>query len=716
MSIPKLVLWTRNRFKGVIFSDPAGVISTLSIGVSQVIEEEAAKVYAYGKGANDLSRKNVLRSDRATLQAELVVAVKSKLSQIVDQVKPTNMLVLCVDGVVPMARMFHEKAKRYMNTATDSSTAKMEVRGMDLTSKIDRSSFTPGTMMMRTLDLKIRQWIEDRKSVHPVRVVYYSHLTPETAVAKIMNLMRDEDVETQGYHMIYSSDEEAILSAMVAPVKRVEVMREYIQKKKAGVMRMTKYVSIDNLRSSIHEYMGTRPTSVHDFTVLMSFMGNPYLPRCPSLGVSIVNIRSAETSVKGIDDLVDAYKAIGSSLIDEKTGDINWDAMLKLMIELSSREYAMLSSQVNGNPRPGSVIADSTRSVSIESSLPISELRSRKKVVKSLDKGSYRGNWYSNALGPKNTSDFLAIANGILDSSRRQLYGPRKDDIVYMCVEYLQGVAWINNYYTLGSGGVNLHWKYNRYHAPMFQDLASTVKGLGVIDGYDSVPTAKIPNALHMLLAVVPPTSAYLLPQTVSHLVTNIYKSPISYQYPIGFGIDYNASKGVPLIPMPSISELISSIDLVTLIPEEINLFSAVPGVDISVRGSETSVVKLQARIATATRRGRVSRRSKGKGPISRYPERITQSTTKTGRDKPSLVPRPSRTKAPPKVTQKRYTKLPRSVPRSRTPTEMNSLQEITQMFAEPARGTIPPPSSQIKLTVTPVSGGGITNLEPIEL
>ena len=588
MSTPYIISWLNRRYTGVQYDSREGDVTTLSIDVTEVIDYSAKEVYAYGKGTTKQARDEAGATDIAILKGKLILTIKSTLDKIFSLVRPSDTLILVVDGAYPMASIAHERSKRFISMASNVQMVKKQEAKNKISSKLfDTSSLTPGTPLMREIDLAIKSWIAKHRQNLPPRVLYYSHMVPGYAIDKIMDLIREEEIG-EGYHVIYSKGEQVILSALVAPTTGIEVMRTY---KIRGGTNLTKFVSIDKLIIGIHDLLGKRSTSIHDFVLMNALMGSKFLPKSPSMSIYVPRKGSIVKAVPGIENMIGVYTALNISLTNPRTGDIDWESFKLFLVELAEKEPEMLGDQLaESNLRVDSVIS---RSSVVETRInPYSRtIHNDVKATGKFNRKIFRDNWYSNAIGPKSNSKLTRTADTILAAYGKKKYGTDKVNIVNMCVDYLTGIAWLNNYYTMGSSGVNLDWYYKRHHAPMLVDISATLQKIGSISRHLPTETQKALNVIHVLMSVLPGPSSYQLPRSVSEIMTED-SSDIMYLYPKEFAIDYNnKSSGTALIPKPSYREISGALSLISLTQLERQLYNSANGYESKVEGYKKPVM-----------------------------------------------------------------------------------------------------------------------------
>jgi 5'-3' exonuclease len=119
-----------------------------------------------------------------------------------------------------------------------------------------------------------------------------------------------------------------------------------------------------------------------------------------------------------------------------------------------------------------------------------------------------------------------------------------KGQLGELCRTYLQGLAWVAQYYYQGC--VSWKWYFPYRYAPLASDMTN-------LESYDIRMEMGEPfRPLEQLLGVLPPASYRLLPPAYRDLMLSPTSSILDF-YPPTFKIDMNGKKnpweGIALIP-----------------------------------------------------------------------------------------------------------------------------------------------------------------------
>lgn len=592
MGVPFFYKWLKNTRRGVLRRGVPTNVSSLSLDYNGIIHETAQQVYAYGEGENPKLAEMVRKSDPKMLEVEHHKSISSKLSSIIESVRPRDSLVLGVDGVAPQAKIAQQRQRRYKAVMMSGSGPKA----------FDSNCITPGTEYMMRLDSFMQRWLIANNGIFPGKVVYSSHMCPGEGEHKIMDLFRSGEISGEGVHVIYGMDADLIMLSLLAPVENIFLMREDIND----------VIDIEALKRTIYEDLGT-DTAIEDFVVMLYLLGNDFLPHMPAFS------DLEET----IETMIRVYKATGEPLTqvrereveesdeeeedDEKEDeekedeeeeeekekeireekDLYWPGLVKFITNLAKEEETLLKNESMREAKyPSRMMEMAIKRTDVFNVGKVSE-----KVTRdiSFDYGVFRSAWYDNAFRNKgDQSVFEKLFPG-------HAFGATNEKIVAMTRDYLTGISWVYRYYNTGRKGINDGYVYKYHYSPLLSDVALVASQFTVPDkSYFFDKNAPSINPVHQLLAVIPLKSKGLVPEEVKHLMAP--DSPIADLFPLEAPIERdgvnNEWQGIILVNFANMKRIIDAVETGTSFSEKrIRMFSEVYNVVLKKEKSETEML-----------------------------------------------------------------------------------------------------------------------------
>ena len=458
--------YIKKNFRGCVTKTLPQKVSSLFVDCNGIFHSCAQKVYGYG----EYEGVGMPTQDSKTLIKE----IEKKIEEILKVTAPEHNFILAPDGVAVSAKMNQQKGRRYISAATRTST-------------FDSNQFTPGTELMIKLDERLKAWLEFNKRILPKRVIYSSHLDPGEGEHKIFDFVRQgKTLEGDGAHILYGLDSDLIILSLLSPLRNIFLMRE----------DYTSLVDIDRLRTLIQDSLAfegsDRDTLIKDFSVLVMFAGNDFLPKLPSF-TRIDNYLEIFTRL---------YKSTKRHLVTD-SDDIDFETLYKILTKFKDVENRLYVKIIN---------EDIQR-------YPYPELIKSVTMEGTFDEAEFTNLWYCKQFCP-----FTGELASMYDNN--QYYD--EGEIGTMCIEFLKTMQWVYKYYTNGFKSVSNTHFYPYIYAPMGKSLHSLLSRVfsdkrklrGRLSKLKDVGPSKNQEitAAHQLLLVLPRRSIKLIPREIVHM------------------------------------------------------------------------------------------------------------------------------------------------------------------------------------------------------
>ncbi|KAJ2689782.1 exonuclease II Exo2 [Coemansia spiralis] len=206
-------------------------------------------------------------------------AIATAVSDLVDLIRPSQLLYLAIDGVPPRMkeRLQRERRERLATAPTTS---------------FNSYSITPGTQWMRRVEAYLCEFIENKRKSDAnwryLSVVFSGCLDPGEGEQKIMEYLRIRGED--GKHCVWSNDADSVLLSLATRVPHITIVSE---RAKSGIPHYTVF-DIDVLREQIATRYASLLTGpgeesklarierlyglVDDLVFMTLFAGNDFLP------------------------------------------------------------------------------------------------------------------------------------------------------------------------------------------------------------------------------------------------------------------------------------------------------------------------------------------------------------------------------------------------------------------------------------------------------
>lgn len=437
MGIPKFFGYLRKSgFRGVFQAGVPSFVSSLLIDANGLIHQAAQKVYGYGIGDDPIRREKIKSMSTVALESELQIVLTNLILKLVNEIQPREQIVIAVDGVAPAAKIQQQRQRRYRAAAERGSDA-----------PFDSNAITPGTELMIRLDKFLGTWLIEHADLLPPTIIYSSYQVPGEGEHKIMDLIREQKVKTNGATVIHGLDADLFVLALLSPLEHVFLYREDFDS----------VVNVGNYRTGLIEKYGTF-SMVDNFSIIMSLLGNDFLPHHPMF-------EDMGTAIELMLQICAEQR-----LVLTEGGRIRVPDLHELIHQLSDQEPEDLAKRaVIDYKHPSRMFQ-----IALEPGNP-----------PIFDYQVFRSVWYANAFQTRDV---------------------RVEWIEDMSQKYINGLEWIYRYYKFGMSSVSTRYIYPYYHAPLMTDLDVLQLRPTLLE-----PEATPIKMGAQLLAVLPPASYQLL-------------------------------------------------------------------------------------------------------------------------------------------------------------------------------------------------------------
>lgn len=537
------------------------IIASLFIDMNSMFHKAASEVFLYSQKAKRMNVKEkekqleILRQKTEDEKTYLVAKrVCEMIYEKVSKFKPSEYLVLAVDGVAPMAKITQQRKRRFKKAKDEGVPLEDVIDPEDehspSNSIFDSNCITPGTRFMQLMDFYIQKFINDnmklRTNLFPPNIIYSSHLTPGEGEHKIFEMIRAGQIkpETVGANVLLGEDADLIMLSLLSNLPYIYLYRE-------GEYDSAT-VNIDALREYIHEQLNLGSDEAHkipietttrDFVVMVFLEGNDFLPK----------IMAFDEIGTTINAMIDIYIALSLPLTQED-GSIYWKNLEKFMKYLADNEETFLKQIAKKKfYKPFAALEKATKVERLAIDEGTFGLTGQEKEKVVLNYPLFQELWYENALSP-----FTEKGRKFMKQEKLEGYPFTQNGVMNMGYQYMIGIQWVLRYYQYGTKGVSSRFLYTYHHAPLLKDLALIMTHIESLQKSPSFEDVKFSpedpkiTPIHQLIAVMPPASWKFIPEKFRNLMPTRF-ADLS---PKDFKIEYDgiAEKKDDWIAIPLLS------------------------------------------------------------------------------------------------------------------------------------------------------------------
>ena len=508
MGVKHFFIYVKNNFSKCIDNNSNDFknknIHNLCIDMNGIIHECAQQIYEYG---NFKSNRLLTKKNNLTLrnQLKLFNTIGQRIDSLRETILPSKRIILCIDGVAGCGKMAQQRQRRFKS---------------DL--EFDKNNFnvnciSAGTPFMNYLskyvDWYIRMKLNTDDNWKNLEIIFSNEKVPGEGEHKIINYIRKNAKESESF-CIHGLDADLIMLGMSLNKNDIFIFREQINR----YGTQSSLVDINKLKCEINDKLTwnddedkkcvyTKDKGITDFVFMCFLVGNDFLPNIPSFAILDGGLDSIfdnyRTVCKEYGHLTKSKRVVGNML--------NLDSLEVFLGTLAQYEKGLLEEKYKNI---SNFIDD--------------PLLKKHVTSNELDFEAYKKEFYSKKLGIENESDTKEI-----------------------CLNYIQGLDWVINYYKIGNPSWN--WYYTRFYAPFLCDMVKYVQEYKHI----WIPSEGKPlSPTEQLMCVLPKNSHYLLPSCYQNELYVKYKK----YYPKEFVIDTTGKRreweGIVLIGMVDVDEI----------------------------------------------------------------------------------------------------------------------------------------------------------------
>ncbi len=459
--------------------------------------------------------------------------------KVINKVNPTCGTRICIDGVVPMAKMRQQRLRRFKSSWLYKNGIGKDSKQIDLTPTKevwDTNAITPGTEFMSKLKTRLDKISNSNKKIH-----ISASDEPGEGEHKIMSDWRSG--EYKGDFAVYGLDADLVVLSILNRellglnnkvfLFREEINAGKIERDSLGEEEF-EWFSINLLRDHICSRVLDKEKQTEyiiNYCFSMSILGNDFLPS--SLGLKIRDDGHTEL-LEILDKLLDkSIQLINSDLTISSNG------LLTLFRLLSVEEAERISHYIDKKLMQ----ANGLGLLNSDFQLPIGDnnwpLNNIEELCLRYGRKKLVNNW---------ELEYMKLFDGF--------------EINKICNDYLYTIQWTWDYYTGKMEHVCYNWYYPYRLPPLWKHLCEYINNKGLEGSIRSVQIrASDISPLEQLSIVLPLSSWDLIPEckqrALPYLAPQYFPEDFGFD-PIGKRFFWECEAEIPVINICEVKALFS--------------------------------------------------------------------------------------------------------------------------------------------------------------
>lgn len=490
-----------------------------------------------------VANPNLAESNLDLLEKKIIKQVITYIELLIFETKPTKSIYIAVDGVAPMAKIKHQRLRRFKAV---HDRKKLEYLAKKYNKPINKewnsSAITPGTIFMDKLMKALLIWTNNFK--YDGEIVFSSSYTPGEGEHKLLQYLKNIELTSTDVTVIYGLDADLLFLALSSGKHNLYLMRETSQmeieksksRNQSNQSNLTNsddfsYLSIEILSEIIIQEMLQRLSSdrmwdrsklINDFIFLCYFCGNDFLPHIPSLSIKPPNRKIKN----GIEIVVNTYT---DSMLDINSNSLIPTKYL-IQIKSSNKQKITICKELFLNILEA--LANS------EAEYFNDMFKYKRRIMNTIatdpyeiEKYNFEENIIENYYDPIKLGDPRLSLNQMKISYYKHYFNVNvcpsdfTDKSLNIIMEqYVQGLVWTLYYYY--DKCKDYEWFYEHHHGPFISDLYNYIKSnidsLSFYEQLYAINGIWFENQikpLQQLMMVLPHESSYLVPSSYRNLM-----------------------------------------------------------------------------------------------------------------------------------------------------------------------------------------------------
>jgi 5'-3' exonuclease len=489
--------------------------------------------------------ENPMSYTRQCIEADIYRTTIQYISDTLDEVKPTKLLFIGIDGVAPRAKMFQQRKRRFKSQQDKKCDPELKNKK----SLWDTNAITPGTEFMCGLNsaLKESTVLKLKMKEMNIKIIISDSQVASEGEHKLVNYIKKYPID--GINIIHGLDADLIMLSLLCHPQNIYLLRHDLVKKTKLFFHINTFVYYVKMHfdSALTEDVEKKKL-IDEYIFLCFFMGNDFLPHHYGF----------EISDEGIDFNIEKYCAVKNKkkgyFLTRENGDINQEFLCDFLYEISKEEESLVERRMERMVY---------KNLFRHGNKPEDKFKFwpdyNRKLEKSIAFGSknWKTRYYTHIndqlqVEPPKTNAKIPV------TSTHEL----KNDMV---IFYLQGLVWNLKYYKFGC--VANKWHYPYLHAPCLIDVYNYLLELKINVNDLLKKDEHVYSCFEQLLFVLPPKNFDLLPVSWKHSIfrnkLNKKIFPTSFQLdPVGNIFRWQCPPILPYFPDKSFLKLVDSCKL----------------------------------------------------------------------------------------------------------------------------------------------------------
>ena len=272
--------------------------------------------------------QSLLITNPTKLEEKMIKEIIIYIEKIINYVNPNSLVYIAIDGVAPMAKIKHQRLRRFKSIADNEIKENIAKKhNVEYIKMWNNSAITPGTEFMARITYAILNYLNLKKennklNSNKIKYIFSSANTTGEGEHKILQYIK-KHIDEKKNRIIYGLDADLLYLALASEASNMYLLREVTEFQKIKSDDDFCFVSIDSMKECIYEDMTEslsdlnnleiyKDRFIQDYIFMGFLLGNDFLPCLPS-----VNLTVHKKNLSGLEILLRCYQESFNEIFED---------------------------------------------------------------------------------------------------------------------------------------------------------------------------------------------------------------------------------------------------------------------------------------------------------------------------------------------------------------------------------------------------------------
>ena len=226
MGVPRFFSWVSNNYS--VITDPITKPKEFYFDLNCLLHPKCFEVAAeiMKEDPTYFETMNSIKTDK--VEAKMFARIIEYMEEILEYIQPQDLIYIAVDGVAPMAKMKHQRLRRFKTVKEQEiRNAILSNHKVPIVTKWNNAVITPGTNFMKKLAIKLLKFSKEYKPKYTekIKIILSASNTHGEGEHKIHQYLKENN-NHEATKIVYGLDADLLFLTMATNLPKLYVFRE----------------------------------------------------------------------------------------------------------------------------------------------------------------------------------------------------------------------------------------------------------------------------------------------------------------------------------------------------------------------------------------------------------------------------------------------------------------------------------------------------------